>query len=236
MSDAPGPLIASGRDADIFDVGGGRVLRRSREVGRDVSREAELMRWLHGQGFPVPEIYDATPTDLVMERIDGPTLVDHAAKKPWTIPAIGRTLGDLHQRLHAITAPSFVDRRVGEGTALLHLDLHPLNVLVGPNGPVIIDWTNARVGDPAYDVAYAWLVIATADVNSSVVERALALVGRRALLRGFLSRVDRNSAAVAMMHLVDQGLVRLDHFNDAERAGIAALPAQVAPPARPGRR
>jgi len=101
---------------------------------------------------------------------------------------------------------------------------------------VIIDWTNARVGDPAFDVAYAWLVIATAEVDSSVIERALALVGRRALLRGFLGQVDRDSAALAMAHLVDQGLVRLDHFNDAERARIAALPARVAPPARTGRR
>jgi aminoglycoside phosphotransferase (APT) family kinase protein len=228
VSNEPGPLIASGRDADIFDVGHGRVLRRSRE-GKDVTREAELMRWLHGQGFPVPEVYDATPTDLIMERIDGPTLIDGASRKPWTIASIGRTLGDLHQRLHALTAPPFVDRRVGDGTTLLHLDLHPLNVLVGPKGPVIIDWTNARVGDPAYDVAYAWLVMAIADVDSGPLERAITLVGRRAFLRGFLSRVDRDAAAVAMAELVDRGLVRLEHFNPAERARIAALPAKVAP-------
>ena len=227
-TDAPGPLIASGRDADIFDVGPGRVLRRSRE-GMDVTREARLMQWLHGEGVPVPEVYEFTKTDLIMERIDGPTLIDHAAARPWTIPAIGRMLGDLHRQVHAITAPDFVDRRVGEGTTLLHLDLHPLNVLVGPNGPVIIDWTNARVGDPAYDVAYAWLVLAIAEIDSKGLERALSVVGRRAFLRGFLSRVDRDAAALAMAHLVDECLVRLEHFNDAEQARIAALPAKVAP-------
>jgi aminoglycoside phosphotransferase (APT) family kinase protein len=228
VTDAPGPILASGRDADIFDIGGGRVLRRSRE-GKDVTGEARLMQWLQGEGIPVPAVYEFTETDLVMERIDGPTLIDHATKKPWTIPAVGRTLGDLHRRVHAVTAPDFVQRRVGEGTALLHLDLHPLNVLVGPDGPVIIDWTNARVGDPAYDVAYAWLVLATADLQAGPVERALAMVGRRAFLRGFLGRVDRDAAALAMAHLVDEGLVRLDHFNEAELARIAALPAKVAP-------
>jgi aminoglycoside phosphotransferase (APT) family kinase protein len=226
--DPPGPLIASGRDADIFDVGPGRVLRRSRE-GKDVTREARLMQWLHGRGVPVPQVYEFSETDLIMERIDGPTLVDGAARRPWTIPAVGRVLGDLHRQVHSIEAPDFVDRRVGEGTTLLHLDLHPLNVLVGPNGPVIIDWTNARVGDPAYDVAYAWLVLATADLQAGLVERTLATLGRSAFLRGFLSQVDRDGAARAMAHLVDEGLVRMEHFNDAEKARIAALPAKVAP-------
>jgi aminoglycoside phosphotransferase (APT) family kinase protein len=101
-------------------------------------------------------------------------------------------------------------------------------VLVGPNGPVIIDWTNARVGDPAYDVAYAWLVLAIADLQAGPLERVLAMVGRRAFLRAFLSRVDRDAAARAMAHLVDEGLVRLEHFNDAEKARIAALPSKVA--------
>ena len=100
---------------------------------------------------------------------------------------------------------------------------------MGPNGPVIIDWTNARVGDPAYDVAYAWLVLAIAEVKATPIERILTLLGRRAFLRGFLSRVDRDAAALAMAHLVDEGLVRLEHFNEAERARIAALPAKVAP-------
>lgn len=32
---------------------------------------------------------------------------------------------------------------MGEGDKVVHLDLHPLNVIIGPKGPVVIDWTGA---------------------------------------------------------------------------------------------
>ena len=48
----PGPLLASGRDADIFEYGSGLVLRRTR-TGRSLEAEARVMaggprsRWSH---------------------------------------------------------------------------------------------------------------------------------------------------------------------------------------------
>lgn len=39
-----------------------------------------------------------------------------------------------------------------DGDALLHGDLHPGNVIVGPGGPVIIDWCDASVGNPMADI------------------------------------------------------------------------------------
>jgi aminoglycoside phosphotransferase (APT) family kinase protein len=56
-----------------------------------------------------------------------------------------------------------------EGEWLLHLDLHSDNVLLSRRGPVVIDWTNARAGDPALDVALTWVIGATSG----------GLVGRR---------------------------------------------------------
>jgi aminoglycoside phosphotransferase (APT) family kinase protein len=216
VSDPPGPLLGTGRTADVFDLGDGRVLRRYREA-HDVAMEAEVMRWLRSAGYPVPEVFDADGIDLVMEKIDGPTLVDAAGRRPWTLPAIGRTLADLHERLHAIEAPPIVRRRVGEGSTLLHLDLHPLNVLVGPDGPMVIDWVNASVGDPAYDVAYAWMVMAIADVPTTGFVRMITGVGRRVLVRSFLAGVsDRQAAARCLGRLRDEGLVTEHHFSDAE--------------------
>jgi aminoglycoside phosphotransferase (APT) family kinase protein len=212
---APGPLIGTGRAADVYDVGGGRVLRRTRS-GNDVSFEAEVMRWARSAGYPVPEVFDVDGPDLVMERVVGSTLVDQAGRRPWTIPAIGRTLADLHRRLHAIDAPPVVGRRLGDGTALLHMDLHPLNVLAGPDGPVVIDWSNASVGDPSYDVAYVWLVMATADVPASGLDRLLQAAGRRTLLRSFLAGVDRAGAARRLGELRPAGRVDVDHFTTAE--------------------
>jgi aminoglycoside phosphotransferase (APT) family kinase protein len=53
----------------------------------------------------------------------------------------------------------------GEGPAILHLDLHPANVMLGPHGPVVIDWANAARGDAALDVALTAVVLAGAPVD-----------------------------------------------------------------------
>jgi hypothetical protein len=42
-AEPPGPLIGAGRAADVYDIGGGRVLRRYR-VPFDVEPEAAVMR------------------------------------------------------------------------------------------------------------------------------------------------------------------------------------------------
>ena len=60
----------------------------------------------------------------------------------------------------------------GRAGRLLHGDLHPGNVLLGPSGPVLIDWTDAGSGPPAHDTATSWLVLACLD-------RAAAAAARR---------------------------------------------------------
>ena len=65
--DDPGPLIGSGRAADVYDIGDGRVLRRNR-TGAGTEREAAVMRHLWRHGYPVPEVHHADGADLVMDR------------------------------------------------------------------------------------------------------------------------------------------------------------------------
>ena len=50
-------------------------------------------------------------------------------------------------------------RAPSPGGALLHRDLHPLNVLIGPDGPVVIDWTNAARGSPDVDAALSYILM-----------------------------------------------------------------------------
>ncbi len=102
---------------------------------------------------------------MVIERIDGGDMVAKMAKHPWTIRRQGRVLADLHRRLHQLSAPEWLhDVPLGRGDRLLHLDLHPLNVMIGPKGPVVIDWANACRGDPAIDVTLAWVLMAAGEV------------------------------------------------------------------------
>src|SRR5271168_1128304 len=111
----PGPLLASGRDSDIFGYGPGLVLRRSRE-GRSMKQEAQVMDYVRGQGFPVPAVDEISPDglDMVIERIEGPDMVAMIENRPWTIRQQGRTLAGLHRQLHDVTAPDWLsDAPVG---------------------------------------------------------------------------------------------------------------------------
>ncbi|WP_233835842.1 phosphotransferase [Paraburkholderia sp. ZP32-5] len=47
-----------------------------------------------------------------------------------------------------------VDRTRNTRLALVHGDVSPKNILIGPNGPVLLDAECACYGDPAFDVAF----------------------------------------------------------------------------------
>ena len=137
-------LLAEGRASEIFDLGDGRVLRRFKRGGNP-EFEARVMEHARRHGYPVPAVHEVHPDALVLERIDGPTMLDAADLERH--PAV---LADLHRRLHEIPF---------EGAALLHRDLHPENVILSPQGPVVVDWTNAAAGEPALDVALVWVIL-----------------------------------------------------------------------------
>ncbi|MDM4777879.1 phosphotransferase [Micromonospora sp. b486] len=89
--------LATGRTADVWLLPGGRVLRRYRDGG-DVRAEAEVMRYLHRAGYPVPRVHHADGADLVLDRVTGPTLVEAFHAGTVTAPAVARILADLHAR------------------------------------------------------------------------------------------------------------------------------------------
>jgi aminoglycoside phosphotransferase (APT) family kinase protein len=186
-AEPPGPLVGSGRAADVYDIGAGRVLRRYR-VPFDVQAEAAVMRHLHRAGFPVPEIYDADGGDLVMERLDGHDMLAELGRKPWLVRRHGRTLAALHNRLHEIQAPPGLAAASGSGDRVLHLDLHPGNVMLTSRGPVVIDWSNARAGPAGADVAMAYLIMVSSDTDL-IPALLRPVVGRlrAALVRQFLA-------------------------------------------------
>jgi len=50
-------------------------------------------------------------------------------------------------------------RELPEGSSLLHGDMHPGNILLNGDSPVVIDWIDATVGSPAADLARSWVLI-----------------------------------------------------------------------------
>lgn len=164
------PLLARGRDADVFDRGDGTVLRRYRE--RDVAaHEVNAMRYARFHGYPVPEIIAVSGRDLVLDRITGPTMQEVLLSETGSLTDTARQLAELHHRLHRIAGPDWLPSR-GHGDRLLHLDLHPKNVILGPSGPIVIDWANAARGPAALDPALAIAIFITAKANVDAEERA----------------------------------------------------------------
>ena len=200
-----GRLLAAGRDCDIFDYGPGLVLRRSRH-GRTMEPEARIMDYARQHGFPVPAVdhVSADGMELVMQRVDGSTMVGAIERRPWTVRRQGALLAELHRRLHDIPAPDFVPAApLGNGDRLLHLDLHPLNVILGPAGPVVIDWTGAASGDPGLDIGIAWLLMAAGEVPAAAWKRPFTAWARARLVSSFLAGAGDSPARTHLRDLVE---------------------------------
>jgi aminoglycoside phosphotransferase (APT) family kinase protein len=206
MPDAEPRILASGRDSDIFEHGPGRVLRRARD-GRSLEAEAETMRHLFRCGYPVPRVWEASGPDLVMDRIEGPTMLEVLGKQPWTFVRHAATLAALHELLHRVPVPDGMAEVAGGGNALLHLDLHPMNVILSPKGPVVIDWPNARRGPAEVDMAMTWVIVGCSVVPGSAPKRAVAGLLRRRFLDAFLAHFDRAEVEAYLPAVVD-GRVR----------------------------
>ncbi len=156
-----------------------------------------------------------------MERIEGPDLLTLIGRRPWKVFGAGRIGAEAHAKLHEVVAPEMIPdlkmslrariQSVGvlpghlaefalgaleglpDGDRLCHGDFHPGNILMDGATPVLIDWTNARRGDAAADVARTLLILRIGEPppGTSAVLRLLALVGRRILVGLYLRSYQR---------------------------------------------
>lgn len=178
----------------MFEHGAGEVLRRYRSP-RDTEREVAAMEHARAHGYPVPAARALTDTDIVMERVEGRTMLDDLARRPWSMPSHATTLARLHQRLHGIIAPSWLPAPFGAGDALLHLDLHPDNVILSARGPFVIDWPNAARGPSTADVAHTWIVMACSVPTTGRYRQAATKAGSGLFVALFLRHYDKAQLA-----------------------------------------
>ncbi|WP_028045447.1 phosphotransferase [Cellulomonas sp. URHE0023] len=215
----PGHLVATGAAVDVFAVDDWTVLRRYRS-GRDASSEVELLRRAAAHGFPAPTVLAASGPDIVMERLHGPTLLQALGAEEVSLADAAAILNDLHSRLHAIPAPEGwaagspdVWPRGRTGPVIVHLDIHPANVILSESrGPALIDWSNARTGTAELDVALTALIIAEVAADAGGVYSQAA----RALLAAFLHAIDVDLLAV------------LDDAADVRSADPSLIPGEKA--------
>lgn len=112
MSAVLGEKLGSGRAAEVFEFGEGRIIKLLREPGESPSleREAAGQKTARDAGIAAPQVHGIECVDgrqgLVMDRVaglDGLTAVD---RKPWRVWAIGREVGVLHRQLANVAAPA----------------------------------------------------------------------------------------------------------------------------------
>jgi aminoglycoside phosphotransferase (APT) family kinase protein len=123
---------------------------------------------------------------LVFDRVSQPTFAEPMLRNPDDIPRYLDSMVRLQMRIHALAAVHFAGLKVTlaariaatrlpdarrkqalldgiadmpDGDRLCHGDFHPLNILGEPSQPVIIDWLDARRGDPAADVCRSYLLL-----------------------------------------------------------------------------
>ncbi|WP_326766321.1 aminoglycoside phosphotransferase family protein [Streptomyces sp. NBC_01591] len=174
-------LLGAGRSADVYALDEKWVLRRYRD-GMDATHEWMVMSYLGAHGYPVPRLgprdSKTPPCDLVLQRLTGPTMLESLMTGELSSADAAAMLAGLLAELHTVPArlsPHPEDR-------ILHLDLHPDNVMLTDRGPVVIDWSNTREGVPAADRAMSSLILAQAAVDPRHPESA----GARSLLNALL--------------------------------------------------
>ena len=86
----------------------------------------------------------------------------HVAAHGFPAPTVYRAEGpDLEmERLHGLPSP-------GGSGGVPHMNLHPDNVVLTEQGPVVIDWPNTREGDPDLDRALTALLLAMVSLTAA---------------------------------------------------------------------
>lgn len=168
------------------------------------------MRSARSSGFPVPEVYAVDGGEITMARVDGVDLLSRLSRRPWWARRVGVMLAELHVHLAAIPIgdidllPAF-----GEREALVHGDLHPGNIILTSDGPIVIDWEGAGVGPQDADTATTWLLLETAEADDvPMLVRPFVSLIRRTILRAFLDNTPTPSpetiAAICEERLADK--------------------------------
>lgn len=143
-------------------------------------REAVAMAAARAGGIPVPAIHArgvwrGRPA-LLLSWCAGTHLIAAIQRRPWRVWRLGAAFGRAQSRIHRLPTPpelhsggeSWLDWVGPEAVELkarlravdplpdrlLHLDYHPLNVMSdGRRVTAVLDWANARAGDPRADWA-----------------------------------------------------------------------------------
>ena len=194
MQGSPGEKIGEGASADVHAWAPGQVVKLFKSgVPLRLSRhEMHTTRAVFAAGAPAPEVFGTVTVEgrfgIVLQRFDGPTLLQLTRAGAMTRGQAGAILATLGLAVHKTPAPpdvltlhDWVDawlrsasgalpqpidtgiraliERLPPGDALCHGDLHPANVIMTAEGPRLIDWTGSVCAPAAYDLGVSHILL-----------------------------------------------------------------------------
>jgi len=153
---------------------------------------------------------------IIYQRIYGPSLLKLATIKPWRLIHFARLLAELHTEIHKNKVNDLPSQRttliniikqieslspeqkarvlalldgLPDDNTLCHLDLHPDQVLISDNGPVVIDWMTAKQGHSLSDVARTCVILKFGQVPyGNWVMRMIINIWREIFYRSYIRR------------------------------------------------
>lgn len=166
-------------------------------------RERVALQACARAGLPAPRVEAVGEAEglpaLVLSWCPGGPLLSAIERRPWALWRLGKLFGGTQARIHAVAPPQeFLPRapsdwvsRVGERyahlaarvlalapatTSLIHMDFHPLNVIVdGGRVTGVLDWAGAAAGDRRADLARSAATLLAAPVPPGPLKPLLHL-------------------------------------------------------------
>jgi tRNA A-37 threonylcarbamoyl transferase component Bud32 len=223
-----GELLGQGRTAEVYAWGERQVLKLFFTTWplQWIHEEVRVAHLVHEAGLAAPATGDLIEVEgrlgIVYERIDGPSMIEDIARRPWRFFSRVRQFTDLQLAMHSRVemdlpsgrellsrlirkAPRLSDRtrehllgrleRLADENTICHGDYHPDNILMSGRGPIVIDWMSVTRGHPLADVAGTSVLFQVAEMPETLGRFSRALVQRLwgALLRPYLRRYFRSS-------------------------------------------
>ena len=224
--DGIGAYIGRGYYAEVFEYGEGKVIKLF-DDGRGLEKaklEARITDAARESGIPAPRIWEAASVNdragIVMERIEGETMLHWGTSLPWRVYTGGKMMArlqaDVHSRRGADIpalparlldgiqqAPGVSDsvkeralervESLPDGDSICHGDFHPDNIIMSRGKPVIIDWEYGAKGNPAADVARTVLLVESGVPLVGGIRRAVIETARKIFLSIYLKEYFKTS-------------------------------------------
>ncbi|MCR8656667.1 phosphotransferase [Paenibacillus endoradicis] len=221
-----GELIGIGNTAKVYQWGKNEVLKLFYDQSSALieAKNAELINNLKLSAPKFSGLLECEgKIGIVYEKIDGPTMLWHIEPTEKSISNNARLMANLQSEMHNVEnnvlpnlkseiadkvnrSQEIVNEKkeiitdilnsLPDGNSICHYDFHPDNIIISPNGPIIIDWMNLLVGNQEADITRTSMMIQSHSLPPSapswLIDRKLRELFNKEYLSEYIKLNDMN--------------------------------------------